>query len=62
MDAKVSHLLDVMRARIPVQLISQHFPLALPAVLEGSLEPDGRSLVNHAIRRVLGHYAAACRS
>ena len=49
------------RAPIPVQLISQHFPLALDAVLEGSLEPDGPSLVTHAIRRVLGHYAAACR-
>jgi tagatose-1,6-bisphosphate aldolase non-catalytic subunit AgaZ/GatZ len=51
-----------MRAPIPVQLISQHFPLALPAVMAGSVEPDGPSLVTHAIRRVLGHYAAACRA
>lgn len=61
-SAAVSGLLDVMSEPIPVQLVSQHFPLALPAVLEGSLRPDGRSLVTHAIRRVLGHYAAACRA
>ena len=60
-DAEVTQLLDVLRAPIPAQLVSQHFPLALDAVLEGSLTPDGRSLVTHAIRRVLGHYAAACR-
>lgn len=61
-DAHVSRLLDVMRKPIPVQLVSQHFPLALDAVLDGALEADGRSLVIHAIRRVLGHYAAACRA
>jgi D-tagatose-1,6-bisphosphate aldolase subunit GatZ/KbaZ len=60
--AKVAELLDVMRAPIPVQLVSQHFPMALPAVLSGRLAPDGPSLVTHAIRRVLAHYAAACRA
>lgn len=60
-DAEVSRLLDAMRDPIPAQLVSQHFPLALDAVLDGSLVPDGRSLVTHAVRRVLGHYAAACR-
>ena len=61
-DAEVTRLLDAMDAPIPVQLVSQHFPLALDAVLDGSLAPDGRSLVTHAVRRVLGHYAAACRA
>jgi D-tagatose-1,6-bisphosphate aldolase subunit GatZ/KbaZ len=60
-DAEVATLLDVMRAPIPVQLVSQHFPMALSPVLSGKLVPDGPSLVTHAIRRVLGHYAAACR-
>jgi D-tagatose-1,6-bisphosphate aldolase subunit GatZ/KbaZ len=59
-EREVHRLLDVMRAPIPTQLVSQHFPLALPSVLEGSLQPDGPSLVDNAIRRVLGHYAAAC--
>jgi D-tagatose-1,6-bisphosphate aldolase subunit GatZ/KbaZ len=61
-SAEVSHLLEAMEAPLPAQLVSQHFPLALDAVLEGSLAPDGRSLVTHAVRRVLGHYAAACRA
>jgi D-tagatose-1,6-bisphosphate aldolase subunit GatZ/KbaZ len=61
-DAEVTRLLDAMESPIPAQLVSQHFPLALEAVLDGSLPPDGRSLVTHAVRRVLGHYAAACRA
>jgi D-tagatose-1,6-bisphosphate aldolase subunit GatZ/KbaZ len=61
-DAEVTRLLDAMNAPLPAQLVSQHFPLALDAVLDGSLAPDGRSLVTHAVRRVLRHYAAACRA
>jgi D-tagatose-1,6-bisphosphate aldolase subunit GatZ/KbaZ len=61
-EAEVARLLDATRDPIPVQLVSQYFPLALEAVQEGSLSPDGRSLVTHAVRRVLGHYAAACRA
>src|SRR5262249_34943051 len=60
-DAEVTRLLEAMAAPIPLPLVSQHFPQALNAVLEGSLEPDGRSLVTFAIRRVLSHYSAACR-
>ncbi len=60
--AKVRSLLEALKAPIPVQLVSQHFPLALDAVLDGTLKPDGEALVTHAIRRVLGHYAAACRA
>ena len=60
-EAEVDRLLEVTAGPLPRQLLSQHLPQALEAILDGDLEPSGHAIVLHAIRRVLGHYAAACR-
>jgi len=60
-DAEVSRLLEATAGPLPSQLLSLHLPLALDAVVDGDLAPNGRAIVLHAIRRVLAHYSAACR-
>lgn len=59
--AEVEFLLEATRDPIPLQLLSQHLPLAVGSIMDGSIKNNGRSIVIHAIRRVLGHYSAACR-
>ena len=59
-EAEVERLLAATAGPLPSQLLSLHLPLALEAVLDGDIEPSGRAIVIHAVRRVLGHYSAAC--
>jgi D-tagatose-1,6-bisphosphate aldolase subunit GatZ/KbaZ len=58
--AEVERLLEATRGPLPLPLLSQYLPQALEPVLAGALPADGRSLVTHAVRRVLHHYAQAC--
>jgi len=60
-EAEVERLLAATAGPLPSQLLSRHLPMALDAVLDGELEPNGRAIVLHAVRRVFGHYVAACR-
>lgn len=60
-EAEVERLLAATAGPLPSQLLSRHLPMALDSVLDGELEPNGRAIVLHAVRRVLGHYFAACR-
>lgn len=58
--AEVERLLDATHTRLPRQLLGLHLPLALDAVLDGRLAPEGAAIVRHEIRRVLESYRAAC--
>ncbi len=60
--AEVERLFRLTEGPLPLGLLSQYRPLAYEAVREGSLPPSGRAVAIHAVRRVLGHYAAACRA
>lgn len=60
-EAEVERLLEATGGPLPSQLLSLHLPLALDSVLDGDLEPKGRAIVLHAVRRILGYYFAACR-
>ncbi len=59
-EAEVERLLAATEGPLPIQLLSLHLPMAFDDVMDGRLEPNGRAIVLHAIRRVLGHYTAAC--
>ncbi|BDU74315.1 class II D-tagatose-bisphosphate aldolase non-catalytic subunit [Mesoterricola silvestris] len=61
-EAEVERLLDATAGPLPSQLLDLHLPMALDSVLDGDLEPSGRAIVLHAVRRVLGHYFTACRA
>jgi tagatose-1,6-bisphosphate aldolase non-catalytic subunit AgaZ/GatZ len=58
--AEVERLLDATAGNLPRQLLGHHLPLALDAVLDGTLVPEGAAIVRHGIRRVLEGYRAAC--
>lgn len=60
--AEVERLFELTAGPLPLGLLSQYRPLAYDAVREGLLPPSGRAVAIHAVRRVLGHYAAACRA
>ncbi|BDU71579.1 class II D-tagatose-bisphosphate aldolase, non-catalytic subunit [Mesoterricola silvestris] len=60
--AEVERLFELTAGPLPLGLLSQYRPLAYEAVREGLLPPSGRAVAVHAVRRVLGHYAAACRA
>jgi D-tagatose-1,6-bisphosphate aldolase subunit GatZ/KbaZ len=47
--------------RIPETLISQYLAAAYPAVAQGLLKPDARSLLIASVQRVLDVYGRACR-
>lgn len=59
--AEVARLFELTAGPLPLELLSQYRPLEYEAVREGLLPPTGRAVAIHAVRRVLGHYAAACQ-
>lgn len=59
-SAEVDRLLAATEGPLLPQLISQHLPRSLDAVLEGRVRPAGADLARHAVRLVLDDYAAAC--
>lgn len=59
-QVEVQCLLEATDGPLPLQLLSQYLPHQYEAVRAGIIAPNGRSIVLHAVRRVLGHYASAC--
>ncbi|NWJ41892.1 MAG: class II D-tagatose-bisphosphate aldolase, non-catalytic subunit [Geothrix sp.] len=53
-------LFRTLEGPLPLELISQYRPREYDAVRAGIIRPSGRALAIHSVRRVLGHYAAAC--
>jgi D-tagatose-1,6-bisphosphate aldolase subunit GatZ/KbaZ len=61
-QAAVNRLLSRLEGQsIPETLISQYLGALYPAVLEGKITLDARSLQIAAVRQVLELYARACR-
>ena len=53
-------LFRTLEGPLPLELISQYRPQDYDVVRTGIIPPSGRTLATQAVRRVLGHYAAAC--
>jgi len=57
---EVQRLFEATAGPLPLELLSQYRPHQYDAVRAGDIPPTGRAIALHAVRSVLGHYAAAC--